>query len=101
MFLIQLELPKRCAGRGPEIPFFIGDAIAVAGQVDTEDILTVEDEVAFFFHAQRVVHLIPFGLLAVLSGIGRRSVGSILRIQLENQGGGENSQEYVPKSVAH
>src|ERR1700733_12570972 len=100
VFLVQFELPQDGAGGGSEKAFFIGDAIAVAGQVDTKDVLTIKDKVAFFFHAECVVHPIPLLLLFRLT-LGGRGIGSILGKCLENEDGGRKGEENMPESEGY
>jgi hypothetical protein len=62
--------------------------------VDAKDVLAIEDQIAFFFHAQRVVHLVPFLLLPCLP-LGRGSIGGIgiLGKCLEDKDGSKNGKE--------
>jgi hypothetical protein len=65
--------------------------------VDTKDVLAIEDEVAFFFHAQCVVHPVPLLLLSGLP-LGRRRIGGILGNCLEDKDGGKSGEENMPES---
>jgi hypothetical protein len=51
--------------------------------VDTKDVLAIEDKVAFLFHAQCIVHPVPFLLLPGLP-LWSRSIRGVLGECLEN-----------------
>src|SRR5580704_17625803 len=92
MFLVQLERPQERSGGRSEKAFFVRDAVAVAGKVDTKDVLAIEDKVAFLFHAQCIVHSVPFLLLPGFT-LGSRSIGGVLGECLGNENGGEKGEE--------
>ena len=100
VFLIQLELPQEGTRGGSEKAFFEGNAIAVAGQVDTKDVLAIEDKVAFFFHPQCVVHPVPFLLLPGLT-LWSRSIRGILGKCLGDENGGAKGEENMPESEGY
>ena len=68
VFLIELELVQHGSGGRLEFPLFEIDAIAVRSQPDTENVMFVEDQVAFLLHPEHIVHPCQFGVLLIEPG---------------------------------